>query len=102
MERLFYCIDTIFKEYDYKNVIFDENLFKKHNNKDNAWISIDKNIYSIRKNDIILLKIFKDFYGKNVKDFILNNYIFNDIKFKIFILEKLKERRIGFLSFKEK
>jgi hypothetical protein len=97
MKNLFYCVDTIFKGYDFNNIPIKKENLKVHNKEDNAWIAIDKNIYSLRKDDKILLKLFKDFYGKNVKNFILNDNIFNDIKFKILILERLKKRKIGYL-----
>jgi hypothetical protein len=92
------CVDTIFKNYDYNNIPIKKNLLKNHNQKDNAWICIDKNVYSIRKDDILLLDIFKNFYGKNVKDFILQDELFNNLKSRILILEKLKYRKIGYLS----
>jgi hypothetical protein len=92
------CVDTIFKNYDYNNIPIKKNLLKNHNQKDNAWICIDKNVYSIRKDDILLLDIFKNFYGKNVKDFILKDELFNNLKSRIVILEKLKYRKIGYLS----
>jgi hypothetical protein len=97
MKSIFLCIDNIFKNYDYNNIPIKKNILKIHNKEDNAWIAIDRNIYSIRKDDKVLLKIFKNFYGKNVKDFILKDKIFNDMRFKISILEKLKERKIGYL-----
>jgi hypothetical protein len=97
MKLLFSCIDNIFKNYDYNQNPIKKNILKLHNKKDNAWIAIDNNIYSIRKDDKILLDVFKNFYGKNVKKFIMTDNIFNNIKFKIIILEKLKKRRIGYL-----
>jgi hypothetical protein len=97
MKGLFSCVDTIFKGYNYNNIPIKKKNLKIHNKKDNAWIAIDNNIYSIRNDDKILLKLFKNFYGKNVKDFILNDNIFNNTKFKILILEKLKKRKIGYL-----
>jgi hypothetical protein len=92
------CVDTMFMNYDYNNIPIKKNLLKTHNQKDNAWIALDKTVYSIRKDDILLLDIFKNFYGKNVKEFILNDKLFNNIKNRIIILEKLKDRKIGFLS----
>ena len=77
MKNLFGCVDTLFKGYDYNNIRIKKSILKIHNNEENAWISIDTNIYSIRKDDKLLLKLFKDFYGKNVKDFILHDNIFN-------------------------
>lgn len=91
------CVDNIFKGYDYNNVPIKINIFKMHNKKDNVWISIDNMVYSISKNDNELLNIFKNFYGRDVKNFILNNEIFKNIKKRILILEKLKKRKIGFL-----
>lgn len=91
------CIDNMFKNYDYNNIPIKNDILKKHNQKDNAWISIDNLVYSIRKDDIILLELFKNFYGKNVKEFILHNKLFLDTKQRILLLEKLKKRKIGFL-----
>lgn len=89
------CVDDMFHTYDYNNILLKNNLLKNHNNKENAWISIDKEVYSIRKDDILLLELFKNYYGKNVKDYILTNNYFSDIKKRILILEKLKKRKIG-------
>jgi hypothetical protein len=92
------CVDELFNKYDYNNIPIKSYLLKKHNNKENAWITIDKNVYSIRKDDTLLLDIFKNFYGKNIKKFILTDKIFNNMKNRIIILEKLKYRKIGYLS----
>jgi len=89
------CVDDIFHTYDYNNILLKENLLKNHNNKENAWIAIDKEVFSIRKDDHVLLELFKNFYGKNVKNYILTNEYFSDIKKRILILEKLKQRKIG-------
>jgi cytochrome b involved in lipid metabolism len=91
------CVDDIFKSYDYNNIPIKNTILKNHNNKENAWISINKEVYSIRKDDEFLLNIFKNYYGKNAKEFIMTNNSFKNIKDKILILEKLKERKIGFL-----
>jgi hypothetical protein len=93
------CVDSIFKSYDYNNIPIKIKLFKIHNKRDNAWISIDNNVYSISKNDNELLSIFENFYGLDVKDFILNNEYFKNVKKRILILEKLKKRKIGFLLY---
>ena len=90
------CVDDIFINYDYNNIPIKHEIFKNHSNKDNAWIAIDNIVYSIQKDDYLLLNIFEDLYGQNVKNFIINNPIFNNKK-KILLLEKLKERKIGFL-----
>ena len=91
------CVDELFKNYDFHNIPIKYDLFKNHNNKDNAWISIDKEVFSIRKDDEELLNIFKNYYGRNVKNYILTSDFFLNIKNKIFILEKLKKRKIGYL-----
>jgi hypothetical protein len=91
------CVDDIFKDYDFNNIPIKKISLKNHTNKENAWICIDKEVYSIRKDDIELLNIFKNFYGQNVKNYILTNNFFINIKNKIFILDKLRNRKIGFL-----
>jgi hypothetical protein len=91
------CINNLFKSYDYNNLTIKKNILEKHNTNDNAWITIDNNVYSIRKDDRDLLEIFKDFYGKNIKEYLLNESIF-DIKKRIIILDKLKKRKIGILE----
>ena len=91
------CVDELFNKYDYNNIPIKSYLLIKHNNKENAWITIDKNVYSIRKDDIILLELFKDYYGKDVKNLINNNKLFPLLKEKVQILDKLKNRKIGFL-----
>jgi len=91
------CVEDIFKNYDYNNIPIKQDLLKYHNTRENAWISIDNIVYSIRKDDDSLLEIFKDYYGKNVKNFILTNICFKNVKDRILLLEKLKERKIGFL-----
>ena len=92
------CVEDIFEKYDYNNIPIKYNIFILHNNKENAWISINNNVYSIQQDDIILLELFKDYYGKDVKNFILSSVLFKDMKKRILILEKLKERKIGYLK----
>ncbi len=70
------CVNDMFMGSDYNNLPLKNNILKNHNTRENAWISIDKSVYSIRKDDIYLLDIFKDLYGKNVKDFIMNDMQF--------------------------
>ncbi len=91
------CVNDMFTGSDYNNLPLKNNILKNHNTRENAWISIDKSVYSIRKDDIYLLDIFKDLYGKNVKDFIINDMQFLKKKDKILLLEKLKTRKIGYL-----
>jgi hypothetical protein len=92
--KMISCIQNIFKDADYNNNIIKKNIFLKHNTKENAWVKIDNNVYSIRQDDNFLLDLFKDFYGKDVKDLINNN---TDLKQKIIILELLKKRQIGIM-----
>lgn len=92
------CVEDIFQASDYNNVLIKQNLLKQHSSKENAWITINKNVYSIRKDDIFLLNLFKDYYGMDVKEFIMNNPIYSNSKDKVLILDKLKERKIGVLS----
>ena len=88
------CVEDIFKNYDYNNIPIKQDLLNYHNTRENAWISIDNDVYSIRQDDTFLLELFKEFYGKDVKDLINNN---TDIKQKIIILELLKKRKIGII-----
>jgi hypothetical protein len=87
----------MFSKYDYNNIPIKKYLLKQHNNKENAWISIDNNVYSIRKDDEFLLELFKDYYGKDVKNLIYDSNLFPVLKEKLQILDKLKSRKIGFL-----
>jgi hypothetical protein len=91
------CVDELFNKYDYNNIPIKKYLLKQHNNKENAWITIDKTVYSIRKDDNLLLELFKNYYGKDVKNFINDNKLFPALKEKVQILDKLKNRKIGFL-----
>jgi hypothetical protein len=91
------CINNLFKNYDYNNLCIKRKILKEHNTNDNAWITLDNNVYSIRKDDFDLLEIFKDFYGKDAKKYLLDETIF-DLKKKIIILDKLKKRKIGILE----
>ena len=91
------CVDDMFSKYDYNNIPIKKYLLKQHNSKENAWISIDNNVYSIRKDDNFLLELFKDYYGKDVKNLIYDSNLFPVLKEKLQILDKLKSRKIGFL-----
>lgn len=91
------CVDDMFSKYDYNNIPIKKYLLKQHNSKENAWISIDNNVYSIRKDDNFLLELFKDYYGKDVKHLIYDSNLFPVLKEKLQILDKLKSRKIGFL-----
>jgi len=89
------CVNNLFQNYDYNNLRINNNTIENHNTPDNAWITIDKTVFSIRKDDSLLLEVFKNYYGKDVKEFILNDEIFKNIKNKVLILQKLKQRKIG-------
>jgi hypothetical protein len=91
------CVDDLFKSYDYNNIPIKNNLLKNHNKRDNAWIAINKTVYSIRKDDNELLNLFKDYYGKNINNIFFDNILFINLKNKIIFLEKLKNRKIGYL-----
>jgi cytochrome b involved in lipid metabolism len=92
------CINNIFNNYDFNNMPIYKHIFEKHNKKENPWISIDHIVYSIQQEDTILLDLFKDYYGKDVKEFILSHELFKNMKKRILILEKLKERKIGYIK----
>lgn len=92
------CVDDLFKSYDYNNLPIKKSILKNHTNKDNAWISINNIVYSIRKDDDFLLNLFKNYYGKKISDKIFQkNNIFLNIKEKILFFEKLNKRKIGYL-----
>ena len=91
------CVDELFNKYDYNNIPIKKVLLKNHNTSENAWIIIKKNVYSIQKDDIELLELFKDYYGKDVTDIIANNFLFKNIKEKIIFFQKINKRKIGFL-----
>jgi hypothetical protein len=86
-----HCIDSLFQSSDVHQHKIDKKIFTKHNTRDNAWIRIDSKIYSIQNNDEYLLNIFQEYYGKNVKSFLLSL----DKHIQINILNKLTVRFIG-------
>jgi len=86
-----HCIDSLFQSSDVHQHYIDKKIFMKHNTRDNAWIRIDSKIYSIQNNDEYLLNIFQEYYGKNVKSFLLSL----DKHTQINILDKLTVRFIG-------
>ena len=94
MEDFNKCVNDIFQKEDFKNII-KKNDIKNHNHIENAWITLDNNVYSIKNNDDDLLNIFKDFYGKDIKKYLLENF---DNKERILLLEKLKKRKIGIIK----
>lgn len=94
MENFNKCVNDIFQKEDFKNIIKKTDL-KNHNNIDNAWITLDNNVYSIKNNDNDLLKLFKNYYGKDIKQYLLEK--FNN-KERILLLEKLNKRKIGIIK----
>lgn len=86
------CINDMFDNNDYNKIFFNIKKINKHNYEDNAWIIINKIVYSISKNDTELLELFKNYYGKDATCYIKNN-ISN--KNKILLFDKLKHRIIG-------
>ncbi len=84
----------LFQSADFHNSVISMNVFKEHNTEENPWISFDKRVFSIQKDDIYLLEIFKDYYGKDVKKVIKG---FSKEKQQE-IFEKLRDRYIGQLS----
>ena len=94
MENFNKCINDIFQNEDLKNIIKSTDI-KNHNNIENAWITLNNNVYSIKNNDDNLSNIFKDFYGKDIKKYLLENF---DNKERILLLEKLKKRKIGIIK----
>lgn len=85
------CLNDLFKNDDLKSKM-NINDIKIHNNKENAWITLNNKVYSLKNNDFYLLEIFKEYYGTDVKDYLINN--FNN-KERILIINELKKRIIG-------
>ena len=94
MENFNKCVNDIFQKEDFKNIIKKKDI-KYHNKIDNAWITLNGNVYSIKNNDDKLLNIFKNYYGKDVKKYLLENF---DNKERILLLEKLNKRKIGIIK----
>ena len=88
------CIHNIFSDEDLKSPLNKESI-KYHSNENNPWILLDNNVYSIKNDDNKLLEIFKNYYGKDIKEYLLNNF---DNKQRILLLNKLKDRKIGFIE----
>ena len=86
------CINELFNNNDYNKIIINMKKINKHNDDDSAWVIINKNVYSISKNDTELLILFKNYYGKDATDYIKNNLSNKNI---ILLFDKLKHRIIG-------
>lgn len=91
MNNLSQCMNDLFTGEDFKSKL-DKKDISFHNNKENAWITIDNNVYSLKNDDLKLLEIFKDYYGKDVKEFLLNNF---ENKERILLLNSINKRKIG-------
>ena len=82
----------MFNDNDYSKILINMKKINQHNFDDNAWIIINKYVYSISKTDNELLILFENYYGKDATDYIKNNL---SNKNKILLLDKLKHRIIG-------
>tara|TARA_A100001015_G_C14891045_1_gene672412 strand:- start:798 stop:1082 length:285 start_codon:yes stop_codon:yes gene_type:complete len=91
MKFISICVNNLFQDSDFKNKI-NHKFINKHNNENNAWITINKNIYSLKNDDTYLLSLFRENYGKDVRKYLLENHSNKEI---IIILDKLKNRKIG-------
>ena len=94
MNQLNNCVNNLFNNEDFKSKIKKKDIIN-HNSSENAWILLNNNVYSIKNDDIKLLNIFKDYYAKDVKEYLLNNF---SNKERIIILDDLKKRKIGMLK----
>jgi len=93
MNELGICISNLFNNEDFKSNIKKKDIIK-HNSEENAWITLNNNVYSIKNDDLYLLEIFKEYYGKDVKNYLLENF---DNKNRILIISQLNKRKIGFI-----
>ena len=94
MNQLTNCVNNLFNNEDLKSKIKKKDILD-HTNSDNAWILLNNNVYSIKNDDFKLLDIFKDYYAKDVKNYLLNNF---SNKERILILHELKKRKIGIIK----
>jgi hypothetical protein len=94
MNSINICVNNLFNNEDYKSNI-TKNDIQSHNNDESPWIILNKVVYSLKNNDKELLNLFKNYYGKDVKNFLLNN--FNN-KQRILLLKKLYKRKIGVIK----
>lgn len=88
------CLNNLFNKEDFKSNIKKKDI-KKHINKENAWIILNTNVYSLKNSDIKLLELFKDYYGKDIKNYLLETF---DNKNRILILDQLNKRKIGIIK----
>ena len=92
MSSIINCINEMFEDNDYNKILINMKKINQHNFDDNAWIIINKYVYSISKTDKELLILFENYYGKDATDYIKNNL---SNKKKILLFDKLKHRIIG-------
>ena len=88
------CIHNIFNKEDLK-IPFNKENINNHNNSESPWIILNNIVYSIKNDDNELLTIFKDYYGKDVKKYLLENFNNKD---RILLLNKLNNRKIGIIQ----
>ena len=88
------CLNNLFNKEDFKSNIKKEDI-KKHKNKENAWIILNNNVYSLKISDNKLLELFKDYYGKDIKNYLLEKFNNKD---RILILNQLNKREIGIIK----
>lgn len=91
MNSLNICTNNLFKDEDYKSTI-TKNDINNHSNNESPWIILNNVVYSLKNNDNELLQLFNNYYGKDIKDFLLTN--FNN-KQRILLLKQLHKRKIG-------
>lgn len=88
------CLNNLFNKEDFKSNIKKKDI-KKHKNKENAWVVLNTNVYSLKISDIKLLELFKDYYGKDIKNYLLEKFNNKD---RILILNQLNKRKIGIIK----
>lgn len=88
------CLNNLFNKEDFKSNIKKKDI-KKHINRENAWIILNTNVYSLKNSDVKLLELFKDYYGKDIKNYLLETF---DNKNRILILDQLNKRKIGIIK----
>lgn len=88
------CLNNLFTNEDFKSNIKKKDI-KNHSDKENAWIILNNNVYSLKNSDITLLELFKNYYGKDIKNYLLETF---DNKNRILILDQLNKRKIGIIK----
>lgn len=91
MNNFHSCMNNLFTNEDFKSNIKLKDI-KKHNTIDNAWVILNNSVYSLKNNDFKLLELFKDYYTKDIKHYLLENFNNKD---RILIISELNKRKIG-------